>query len=167
MFSGASGILAWEAGLRFETTKSDIRYVEDGETEGSASKDYNELLPSLHLKWDLTDADRVSLSLARSVKRPNFNELVPALLDGEYGDNDYLGNPGRDAETANGFDLGYERRLGKRGVVGINVFYRDVKDLVELVNTGEPSEEMQDAWEEMVEDGEYASFEDAMAAEPA
>ena len=167
MFSGYGGILSWEAGLRLETTKSDIRFVEDGEVEGSASKDYNELLPSLHLKWDLTDADRVSLSLARSVKRPNFNELVPALLDGEYGDNDYIGNPGLDAETANGFDLGYERRLGKRGVVGINVFYRDVKDLVELVNTGEPSEEMQDAWEEMVEDGEYASIEDAMAAEPA
>ena len=167
MFSGASGILAWEAGLRFETTKSDIRYVEDGETEGSASKDYNELLPSLHLKWDLSDVDRVSLSLARSVKRPNFNELVPALLDGEFGDNDYIGNPELDAETANGFDLGYERRLGKRGVVGINVFYRDVDKLIELVNTGDPSEEMLDAWDEMVEDGDYPTLADAMAAEPA
>src|SRR5690606_32146007 len=70
-------------------------------------------------------------------------------------------------ETANGLDLGYERRLGRRGVVGVNVFYRDVKDLIELVNTGEPSEEMQDAWEEMVEDGDYATIEEAMAAEPA
>src|SRR5690606_21312782 len=137
------------------------------ETEGSASKDYNELLPSLHLKWDLTDVDRVSLSLARSVKRPNFNELVPALLDGEFGDNDYIGNPELDAETANGFDLGYERRLGKRGVVGINVFYRDVDKLIELVNTGDPSEEMLDAWDEMVEDGDYPTLADAMAAEPA
>jgi outer membrane receptor protein involved in Fe transport len=167
MFSGASGILSWEAGLRFETTKSDIRYVEDGETEGSASKDYNELLPSLHLKWDLTDADRLSLSLARSVKRPNFNELVPALLDGEFGDNDYIGNPHLDAETANGFDFGYERRLGRRGVVGINFFFRDVDNLIELVNTGAPSEEMIDAWDEMVEDGDYATVEEAMAAEPA
>src|SRR5690606_34410456 len=167
MFSGASGILAWEAGLRLETTKSDIRFVEDGEVEGSASKDYNELLPSLHLKWDLTDADRVSLSLARSLKRPNFNELVPAVLDGEYGDNDYIGNPGLDPETANGLDLGYERRLGRRGVVGVNLFYRDIKDLIELVNTGEPSEEQQDAWDDMVEDGDYATVEEAMAAEPA
>jgi len=167
MFSGASGILSWEAGLRLETTESDIRYVEDGEIEGSARKDYDELLPSLHLKWDLTDADRLSLSLARSVKRPNFNELVPALLDGEFGDNDYIGNPGLDAETANGLDFGYERRLGKRGVVGVNFFYRDVKDLIELVNTGEPSQEAFDAWEEMVEDGDYETIEEAMAAEPA
>lgn len=167
MFSGTSGILSWEAGLRFETTRSDIRYVEDGEVEGAARKDYDELLPSLHLKWNLTDADRLSLSLARSVKRPNFNELVPALLDGEYGDNDYIGNPALGLETASGLDFGYERRLGRRGVVGVNVFYRKVKDLIELVNTGEPSDEAVSEWEDLVEDGEYATVEEAMAAEPA
>lgn len=167
MVSGARGILSWEAGLRLETTRSSIRYVEDGEAEGAAAKDYDELLPSVHLKWDLTDADRISLSLARSVKRPNFNELVPALLDGEYGDNDYIGNPALDAETANGLDLGYERRLGRRGVAGINLFYRDVDNLIELVNTGDPSEEMRDAWDDMVADGDYATVEEAMDAEPA
>ena len=167
MFSGKGRILSWEAGLRFETTDSEIRYVEDGEVEGSANKDYDELLPSLHLKWDLTEADRLSLSLARSVKRPNFNELVPAVLDGEYADNDYVGNPGLGPETANGLDFGYERRLGRRGVVGVNFFYRDVKDLIELVNTGEPSDEAVANWEDLVEDGEYATVEEAMAAEPA
>src|SRR3546814_10048362 len=114
-----------------------IESSQDGEAI-RVSKDYNELLPSLHLKWDLTDADRISLSLAGSIKRANFNELIPALLDGEYGDNDYIGNPHLDPETANGLDLGYERRLGKRGVVGVNFFYRDIKNLIELVNTGEP-----------------------------
>ena len=166
MFSGTAGTLAWEAGLRYETTDSDIESSQDGDVI-RVSKDYGELLPSLHLKWDLTEADRISLSLARSIKRPNFNELIPALLDGEYGDNDYIGNPELDPETANGLDLGYERRLGKHGVVGINFFYRDVQNLIELVNTGEPSEEMQDAWEEMVEDGDYPTVEEAMAAEPA
>jgi outer membrane receptor protein involved in Fe transport len=135
-FSGHSGKLSWEAGLRYETTESDIRYIEDGAVEGAASKDYNKLLPSVHFKWDLTSVDRISLSLASSVKRPNFNELVPALLDGEYGDNDYVGNPLLKPETANGADLGYERRLGKQGVVGINLFYRKIKNLIELTNTG-------------------------------
>ncbi len=135
-FSGKAGKLSWEAGLREETTDSDIRYVEDGNVEGSASSDYSKLLPSIHFKWDLTEADRISLSLASSVKRPNFNELVPALLDGEYGDNDYIGNPLLKLETANGADLGYERRLGRQGVVGINLFYREIKHLIELANTG-------------------------------
>src|SRR5690606_5618106 len=166
MFAGSAGVLAWEAGLRYKTTDSDVESSQDGDAI-RVSRDYSELLPSMHLKWDLTDADRVSLSLARSVKRPNFNELVPALLDGEYGDNDYIGNPHLEPETANGLDLGYERRLGKRGVVGINFFYRDIKDLIELVNTGEPSDEMMGTWEDLVEDGEYATVEEAMAAEPA
>lgn len=152
MVSGKGEAFAWEAGLRYETTKSDIRYREDGETEGSASRDYNVLLPSLHLKWDLSDATRVNLSLARSLKRPNFNELVPALLDGEYGDNDYIGNPLLEPETANGIDLGFERRLGKHGVIGVNVFYRDVKNLIELVNTGEWSEDAQDTYEDNLEE---------------
>ncbi|NDK39617.1 TonB-dependent receptor [Pseudoxanthomonas gei] len=152
MLSGRGEVLSWEAGLRYETTRSDIRYSEDGEIEGSASKDYHMLLPSLHLKWDLTDADRISLSLARSVKRPNFNELIPAVLDGEYGDNDYVGNPRLEQETATGIDLGFEHRLGKHGVIGVNFFYRDVKNLIELVNTGQWSEDAQDSYEDDLEE---------------
>ena len=152
MLSGKGEVFSWEAGLRYETTRSDIRYSEDDEVEGAASNDYNELLPSLHLKWDLTDADRISLSLARSVKRPNFNELTPALLDGEYGDNDYIGNPHLHPETANGIDLGFEHRLGQHGVIGVNLFYRDVKNLIELSNTGEWSEDAQDSYQEDLEE---------------
>jgi outer membrane receptor protein involved in Fe transport len=152
MFSSSRDNLSWEAGLRYETTRSNIRYSEDGEVEADYSNDYNLLLPSAHLRWDLTDADRISLSLAKSVKRPNFNELIPALLDGEFGDNDYIGNPKLDPETANGIDLGFEHRMGKSGVVGINFFYRDVKNLIELVNTGEWSEDAQDSYEDDLEE---------------
>jgi outer membrane receptor protein involved in Fe transport len=135
-FNGNAGKLGWELGLRYETTDSDIRFVEDGDVEGASSADYNELLPSVHLKWELTEVERISLSLAGSVKRPNFNELIPALLDGEFGDNDYIGNPQLQAETANGVDLGYERQLGNQGVFGVNLFYRKIDDLIELTNTG-------------------------------
>src|SRR3546814_2374934 len=44
-------------------------------------------------------------------------------------------------ETAWGGDLGYEHRVGNTGVIGVNVFYREVKNLVELVNTGEEGSE--------------------------
>ncbi len=167
MLSGKGDAFSWEAGLRYETTKSEVEYLEDDESEGRVSKDYNELLPSVNLRWNLGDADRISLSLAKTIKRPNFNELLPALLDGEFGDNDYIGNPELDPETANGLDLGFEHRLGRKGVVGVNFFYRDVKDLIEIVNTGVPSEEMQDTWEEMIEDGDAVDLADAMAQEPA
>src|SRR3546814_9275321 len=44
-------------------------------------------------------------------------------------------------ETAWGGDLGDEHRGGNTGVSGVNVFYREVKNLVELVNTGEEGSE--------------------------
>lgn len=167
MFSGKGEAFAWEAGLRYETTRSDVDYVEDGQHHGRVDKKYDELLPSLSMRWDVSEADRVTLSLARTVKRPNFNELIPALLDGEFGDNDYIGNPGLEQETANGLDLGFEHRIGRRGVVGVNVFYRDVKDLIEIVNTGVPSKEMEDIWEDLIEDGDAVDLADAMRQEPA
>ena len=146
MLSGHAGALSWETGLRYETTRSDVRHQEDGDTEGQDRRDYNELLPSLHLKWDVSEQTRINLSLARTLKRPNFNELIPALLDGEYGDNDYVGNPRLLPETANGIDLGFEHRLGKHGVIGVNLFYRDVGNLIELVNTGQWSEDALDSY---------------------
>jgi TonB-dependent receptor len=147
MFSGNAGSVAWEAGLRYETTDVDITADDD-----SATNDYDILLPSAHLKWDLTADDRISLSLGRTVRRPNFNFLLPLTLEEEYGDNDFTGNPLLEPERAWGIDLGYERRLGKRGVVGVNLFYRDVQDLIELVNTGEASATAVDDYEEEVEE---------------
>ncbi|TWI01092.1 outer membrane receptor protein involved in Fe transport [Luteimonas cucumeris] len=147
MLTGQSGNLEWETGLRYETTRSDIRV--DGE---QWDNDYSALLPSAHLRWNVTDADRLSLSLARTVRRPDFNYLAPVFLEGEYGDNDFIGNPLLEQENAWGVDLGFEHRLGRQGVVGVNVFYRDVKDLIELVNHGEPSATALEDFEDEVED---------------
>jgi TonB-dependent receptor len=147
MFSGGQGSLAWEAGLRYENTDMDVRADDQ-----SDSNDYSMLLPSGHLKWDVTDNDRVSLSVGRTVRRPNFNSILPLLLEEEYGDNDFIGNPQLDPELAWGIDLGFEHRLGKRGVIGINLFYRDVQDLIEVVNTGEPSATATGDFEDEVEE---------------
>jgi outer membrane receptor protein involved in Fe transport len=147
MFSGAGDRLSWEAGLRFEQTDVEIR------ANGSRiENDYSELLPSAHLNWDLDAENRVNASLARTVRRPGFDFLDPTLLEGEFGDNDFFGNPRLDPETAWGVDLGFEHRIGRRGVVGVNLFYRDITDLIELVNTGEPSDEALSDFDDEVEE---------------
>ncbi|PZO02869.1 MAG: TonB-dependent receptor [Alphaproteobacteria bacterium] len=128
MFSGESGALKWEAGLRYETTDTTIAGIDN---------DYAEFLPSSSLRYRLSDTDRLTLSVARTVRRPDFDDLAPVLLEEERGDNDFRGNPNLEPELAWGVDVGFERRLGRRGVVGINAFYRDVTDLIEDVNTGE------------------------------
>lgn len=147
MFSGAAGALAWEAGLRYETT--DVEVAADGE---SAGNDYSALLPSAHFKWSLGDRDRLGFSIGRTVRRPNFNHILPLTIEEEFGDNDFMGNPALDQETAWGVDLGFEHRIGTQGVVGVNVFYRDVDDLIEITNTGAPSATAIDDFEDELED---------------
>ncbi|MGV8928506.1 MAG: TonB-dependent receptor plug domain-containing protein [Brevundimonas sp.] len=127
MVSGENGPVKWEAGLRYETTDTAIAGVDN---------DFAILLPSASLRYRLSDSDRLTLSVSRTVRRADFDDLAPVTLEEEHGDNDFRGNPLLEPETAWGVDLGFERRLGRRGVVGINVFYRDVTDLIEDVNTG-------------------------------
>ncbi|ANB19244.1 TonB-dependent receptor plug domain-containing protein [Dokdonella koreensis] len=147
MFSGSRGLIDWETGLRYETTDVDVT------ADGAAwSNDYATLLPSAHLRWNLGDDDRISLSLARTVRRPAFRDLLPLLLEEEYGDNDFIGDPQLDPERAWGLDLGFEHRLGRRGIVGVNLFYRDVQDLIEIVSTGQPSATALDDHAEDIED---------------
>ncbi len=151
--NGESGAFKWEAGLRYETTDVDVEDLTADDEFRNVSNDYDILLPSAHLRYALTAEDRFSVSLARTVRRPNFNQISPAVLEGEFGDNDFVGNPGLNPETAYGIDVGYERRIGRRGVFGVNVFYRDVTDLIEIFNTGAFSDEALGNFEDAVDDG--------------
>jgi outer membrane receptor protein involved in Fe transport len=133
LLRGEIGMLRWEAGVRYETTELKVR-----DEDGTTDNDFSFLLPSAHALYSLTDDDRFRASVARTVRRPNFDYLAPALLE-ETPTEDlfFRGNPGLNPETAVGFDVSYERRLGRRGVVGVNFFYRDVQDRIELVYLGE------------------------------
>src|SRR5690606_7393188 len=161
MLSGQAGRIDWETGLRYETTKADT-----GSDAGNVSSDYAALLPSLHLKWGLGEDSRITASLARSIRRPSFNHLVPAVLEGEFGDNDFIGKPTLEPETAWGLDLGFERRLGRRGVAGVNFFYRDVQDLIEAVNTGDFSGDAEDDISDYIEDNGVTRDEAIAALDP-
>jgi outer membrane receptor protein involved in Fe transport len=141
MLSGERGPMVWEAGLRWENTDTTIEDATAPAASRKVDNDYSFLLPSAHLRWNLSADDRVKVSVARTVRRPNFDFLSPALLEAELGDNDLLGNPNLKPETAWGIDVGFERRLGSRGVAGVNVFYRDVKDLIEVASTGQVGSE--------------------------
>lgn len=134
--SGVSGAFEWEAGVRYQQTDVTIDDATVDAADARSERDYGEVLPSVHLRWNLSDLDRVTASLARTMRRPDFDLITPALLEAELGDNDLLGNPALEPEKAWGFDFGYERKLGQRGVVGVNFFYRDVSDLIEVASTG-------------------------------
>lgn len=128
----ASEDVVVEAGLRFETTSLDVVG-----SEGAASRDDDFLAPSLHVRWSITENDRIYFSVARNQRRPDFDLIAPYLVEEEPADDDdFIGNPNLKPETSWGIDVGYERRIGRKGIVGVNAFYRQIDDVIELVSTG-------------------------------
>ncbi|MBB4081985.1 outer membrane receptor protein involved in Fe transport [Brevundimonas lenta] len=135
-----------QTGLRAESTKTEItflnRFLEGGvledEVSGAADNDEFMLNPSAHLVWKLGENDQLRFSAAKTVRRPSIDQMIPALALESPGDEDVtIGNPDLAFETAIGFDVGYEHRFSGRGIVGVNVFSRQISDLIGLVNTGE------------------------------
>jgi iron complex outermembrane receptor protein len=126
----------WEAGVRYETTDLTIDDFTVPAALQRTTNNYEKLLPSASIKVDVGARGRFTASTARTSRRPEFNYLSPVTLTEELGDNSLVGNPLLDPETSWGFDLGYEQRVGRSGIVGVNLFYRKVNDLIELANIG-------------------------------
>lgn len=135
MVEGGSGPVKFEAGLRWENTRVTINDATVAPALANSTTEYDFLLPSASLKVEL-GRGRINASVARTLRRPRFDYISPALLEAELGDNDLLGNPALRPETAWGGDLGYEHQVGRSGIAGINFFYRKVSNLVEVANTG-------------------------------
>lgn len=135
--------LELDAGLRYEITRRAIRgrYINADEGIDETSSDrYNteNLNPSVHLLYSPTATDQFRLSVARTIRRPDYDLISPVTQLESPGDDDITtGNPLLRNQTAWGIDVGYERRLPGNGIFGVNAFYRDIKDLIELVRIGD------------------------------
>jgi len=113
-------------GIRVERTARESRDSADT----SRKKDLVGTMPSLHYRWALQEDLNLRASVAKSVKLPKYDELNPfiKLESGVYKG----GNPDLKPETAVGYELGLEQYFwGNRGIVGVNVYRRDVEDFVQ------------------------------------
>lgn len=107
------------------------------------------LSPLLHAvyRFDEKSRDQLRMSLTRSYRAPSLNDLIarPSVNSqypcpdaascgpNEINDPDRMGNPDLRPELATGIELGYEKYLGKGGLLGANVFYRHIDDLMRTV----------------------------------
>ena len=97
----------------------------------NVTEDSFEFNPSAHYRWDVTDRTQLRLSVARTVRRPSFDQLNPTLHHRRRGE--HPRQP--DARPGDRARLRRRRRLraaGQDAIVGFNVFYRDVSDKIEL-----------------------------------
>ncbi|QNQ08116.1 TonB-dependent receptor plug domain-containing protein [Sphingomonas alpina] len=133
-----NAMLTIDAGLRYEITRRNVLSNLAGAANLTQSARYNTeaLNPSLHLRYAPTSADQFRASIARTVRRPNYDLITPYLQEEEPADENVTrGNPLLRNERAWGVDVGYERKLGRKGIFGINFFYRDIIDVIETVDT--------------------------------
>ena len=135
----------WSAnvGLRYETIQTKSSNASDSFTNVSRV-----LTPVAHAVWRFASPgrDQIRLSLTQSYKSPTVQQLTSRpTLNAAYpvpGANtgltpDRAGNPNLKPELANGIDLAYESYLASGGVMSVNLFQRNIKQLVRNVTARE------------------------------
>lgn len=93
-------------------------------------------VPSLNLKYDLTDDIILRASYARGFRAPTLKELYLMFVDASH---NIKGNPNLEAETSNNIQLGatYTYKLESKVFrFEPNLFYNQIQNLIELARVG-------------------------------
>ena len=129
----------------------------------SGAHEYDVFLPSLNLNYLLNDEMIVRFAASQTMTRPPIDTLRPGFNIGEVGwgnpatrvNNIDLFNTALEPLTSNNFDLSFEWYFAEDAIVGVGVFYKDIKDLIE---TEQQSVYLRDVKTE-VQNGEDVSFD--------
>jgi len=86
--------------------------------------------PSLHINYDLTEDQKLRLSLTTGAARPDYDQLRPNLTVSDAARTISGGNPDAKPERAYGADAYYEWYVQPQGFVSLGVFYKKVDDVL-------------------------------------
>ncbi|BAO75856.1 TonB-dependent receptor [Winogradskyella sp. PG-2] len=123
------------AGLRIENTSITAKgnqIADEEDLEGTVTEEssYTNVLPSVHLKYDLNPRTVLRFAWTNTLARPNYQDLVPSV-DVVGGDEEiFLGNPELDPTTSMGFDLMAEYYFKSVGILSGGLFYKDIQDFI-------------------------------------
>lgn len=118
------------AGVRTESTSqhyySQLASYNPGKT-GSIS--YQDVLPSVHLKYGLTSNQNLRLSYYASISRPSLYDLVPGQSNGDIYNE--VGNYNLKHAQADNLDLRYENFMSPTEQLMAGVFYKHITNPIE------------------------------------
>ena len=123
------------AGLRVENTDITAtgNQIEDEEDlVGSVTQEssYTNVLPSVHLKYDLNNRTVLRFAWTNTLARPNYANLVPTVDVVSSDEEIFLGNPELDPTTSMGFDLMGEYYFQSVGILSGGLFYKDIDKFI-------------------------------------
>lgn len=95
----------------------------------------SELLPSVTLRYDLTDDMRLRFNYGETLRRPEFGDLNPVrILTDDLSNTGYgsgtSGNPNLEPTHSKNIDFGYEWYFAPDSLFNVNLFRREIDGLV-------------------------------------
>ena len=125
-------------GIRLEHTRlttSGVNYtMDEDENEslvetGEYKHNYTNLLPSLLLKYKVSDDSNVRASVTKTLSRPKYSALVANKAINIADEEATIGNPETDPTTSWNFDLSMDYYFKSVGLVSLGIFYKDIKNV--------------------------------------
>lgn len=123
------------AGVRIEQTNLDLQgnFVEEDPFavfSRDISQDYTDVLPSLNVRYDLSDRLIGRAAYYKAVVRPAFGEMAPTALLNDDRDEIELGNPNLEAYGADNFDVGLEFYPTSLSLISVGAFYKAIDNAI-------------------------------------
>ena len=125
------GNIVYGARVEFtDFTSTGFTFSGGVETPISVSDNSVDILPSVHINWDVSDEVKLRLSGTSGVSRPTYTEaranvgvdVVNQELDG--------GNPRLEAETAYGADVSLEWYYAEASLFSVGAYYRAIDNVI-------------------------------------
>lgn len=118
-------------GARFENTLQEYHSQLSPLLPGrDGSIAYSDLLPSLNVKYALTEKQNLRLSYYKAISRPNYFEFVPVTLPGDNWDEE--GNYDIKHVSADNYDFRYELFDKGRDQLLAGIFYKQINNPIEF-----------------------------------
>lgn len=123
------------AGVRVENTEIDytgniLENEEDLIREETATDNYTNFLPGIHLKYNVNDNFVLRAAWTNTLARPNYYDLVP-FQDIRPDDEELIqGNPNLNPTESMNFDLMAENYFKSIGLISAGVFYKNIDNFI-------------------------------------
>jgi iron complex outermembrane recepter protein len=131
------GIVPDLTGITFEPTAGSSVRVPPAEPF-AVDRSYVDYLPSLNLKFELTDDLLLRFSAARTMSRPGLTSISPTITASGATRSLTANNPELDPFRANNFDVSAEWYFTRGGLLATTIFYKDIVSQVLREQTSIP-----------------------------
>lgn len=121
----------WE-GTDFSTTGREILFDDDGDAAGARditeSRSYDNFLPGLYFRYDMSEQLVFRASYSNSIARPNFGDISFRRLINDEDREITVGNPFLETLEGTNWDLSMEYYLPSLGVLSASVFRKEIEN---------------------------------------